>query len=239
MTLEWRQKLILPRFMAIKDWPTDERPRERLRHHGAAALSDAELLAIFLRVGIKGSSAVDLARALLQRFDGNLARLAAAAPQQLAALPGIGPAKASQLAATMELARRSLQAGMLERDTLGSPSLVRDWLRLKLGDLAHEVFGALWLDAQNRLISYEELFRGTLTQTSVYPREVVKHALACNAAGVILAHNHPSGVAEPSHADQALTRSLQHTLALIDVKLLDHFVIAGNTAVSLAERGLL
>jgi DNA repair protein RadC len=225
--------------MAIKDWPSDERPRERLRRHGAAALSDAELLAIFLRVGIKGSSAVDLARALLQRFDGNLASLASATPDQLAALPGIGPAKASQLAAALELARRSLHAGMTQRDTMGSPGLVRDWLRLKLAHLAHEVFGALWLDAQNRLIAYEELFRGTLTQTSVYPREVVKHALSCNAAAVILAHNHPSGVGEPSLADQALTRALQQALALVDVKLLDHFVIAGNEAVSLAERGLL
>jgi DNA repair protein RadC len=225
--------------MSIKDWPSDERPRERLRRHGAAALSDAELLAIFLRVGIKGSSAVDLARALLHRFDGNLAKLSVATPEQLAALPGIGPAKASQFAATLELARRSLQAGMAQRDAMGSPGLVRDWLRLKLAHLAHEVFGALWLDAQNRLIAYEELFRGTLTQTSVYPREVVKHALSCNAAAVILAHNHPSGVCEPSHADQALTRALQQALALVDVKLLDHFVIAGNEAVSLAERGLL
>lgn len=225
--------------MAIKDWPSDERPRERLRRHGAAALSDAELLAIFLRVGIKGSSAVDLARALLQRFEGNLANLSAATPVQLAALPGIGPAKASQLAATMELARRSLQAAMAKRDNVGSPALVRDWLRLKLSDRAHEVFGALWLDAQNRLIAYEELFRGTLTQTSVYPREVVKHALSCNAAGVILAHNHPSGVGEPSDADAALTRVLKQALALVNVKLLDHFVIAGNEAVSLAERGFL
>jgi DNA repair protein RadC len=223
--------------MAIKDWPSDERPRERLRRHGAAALSDAELLAIFLRVGVRGSSAVDLARTLLQRFDGNLGRLAAASLAQLADQPGIGPAKASQLVAALELARRALHSAMIERDNLSSPGAVKDWLRLKLADLPHEVFGALWLDAQNRLIRYEELFRGSLTQTSVYPREVVKQALACNAAGVIFAHNHPSGVGEPSLADQSLTAALRQALAMIDVRLLDHFVIAGRGAVSMAERG--
>jgi DNA repair protein RadC len=225
--------------MAITDWPDDERPRERLHKLGAAALSNAELLAIFLRVGVKGKSAVDLARELLAQFDGDLARLAAAPLTELTKLSGIGPAKASQLAATLELARRALSGEMVQRDVLGSPESVRQWLRLKLGTLGHEVFAALWLDAQNRLIEYEELFRGTLTQTSVYPREIVKRALACNAAGVLFAHTHPSGVAEPSRADEALTQVLKQALLLIDVKVLDHFVIAGNTTVSFAERGLL
>jgi DNA repair protein RadC len=225
--------------MTIKDWPSEERPRERLRRHGPGALADAELLAIFLRVGIRGQSAVDLARGLLARFDGDLGRLAAASLADLSALPGIGPAKASQLAATLELARRALQRGFAQRDLLSSPAAVRDWLRLKLASLPHEVFAALWLDAQNRLIQYDELFRGTLTQTSVYPREVVKQALSRNAAAVLLAHNHPSGVAEPSRADEALTQSLKQALALVDVKVLDHFVVTGNTALSFAERGLL
>jgi DNA repair protein RadC len=226
--------------MAITDWPEGERPRERLLNLGAQALSDAELLAIFLRVGIRGKSAVDLARDLIAHFDGSLARLAETPPRELAKLPGLGPAKAAQLAATLELARRALSETMKGRDLLGSPSAVRDWLRLKLGGLSHEVFGALWLDAQNRLIGWEELSHGTLTQTSVYPREVVKRALASNAAAVILAHNHPSGIAEPSSADELLTRSLKEALALIDVRILDHFIVgAGATPLSFAERGLL
>ena len=226
--------------MAITDWPESERPRERLLAHGPQALSDAELLAIFLRVGVKGKSAVDLARELLGRFDGSLARLIDASPKALAKLPGLGPAKAVQLAATLEFARRALQDSMQDRDLLGSPSAVRDWLRLKLGGLPHEVFGALWLDARNRLIAWDELFRGTLTQASVYPREVVKQALAHNAAAAILAHNHPSGLAEPSAADERLTRSLKEALALVDVRVVDHFIIAGRaTPLSFAERGLL
>ena len=159
--------------MAIRDWPAAERPRERLAQQGAAALSDAELLAIFLRVGVRGKSAVDLARELLASFDGDLARLAAASTKELACLPGIGPAKAAQLAATLELARRALAGSLKIKDALASPQAVRDWLRLSLGSLQHEVFVALWLDSQNRLIASEELFRGTLTQTSVYPREFV------------------------------------------------------------------
>lgn len=226
--------------MAIRDWPAAERPRERLLSQGAAVLSDAELLAIFLRVGIPGKSAVDLARELLHQFNGNLAELAAVHASKLAKLPGIGPAKAAQLSAALELAKRSLIAPLKERDVLNSPQAVRDWLRLSLGSLAHEVFFALWLDAQNRLLLTEELFRGTLTQTSVYPREVVKRALANNAAAVILAHNHPSGLAEPSSADTALTATLKQALGLIDVKVLDHFVvIAGGTPLSFAERGLI
>ncbi len=226
--------------MAIRDWPEAERPRERLARQGATALSDAELLAIFLRVGLPGKSAVDLARELLNTFGGDLASLAHASVKQLASLRGIGPAKAAQLAAALELARRALAVPMKARDTLASPEAVRDWLRLALGQTPHEVFLALWLDAQNRLIASEELFGGTLTQTSVYPREVVKRALAHNAGAVILAHNHPSGLAEPSRADEVLTSTLKQALAMIDVKLLDHFIVAGSAQPpSFAERGLL
>lgn len=226
--------------MAITDWPDDQRPRERLLALGPGALSDAELLAIFLRVGVTGMSAVDLARALLAHFDNSLARLAAATPQELTAVNGIGPAKAAQLVATLELARRGLREAMRQPETLNAPGAVRDWLRLRLAPLRHEVFLALWLDAQNRLITDEELFRGTLTQTSVYPREVVKQALAQNAAAVIFAHNHPSGAAEPSQADELLTRTLKQALALVDVRLVDHFIVAGNASpLSFAERGLL
>lgn len=226
--------------MAIRDWPVAERPRERLLQKGAAALSDAELLAIFLRVGIRGKSAIDLARDLLGQFDGDLAQLVSASGKTLSKLPGIGPAKAALLHASVELARRAIVNPMKERNALSSPQAVRDWLRLSLGGLQHEVFVALWLDSQNRLIATEELFHGTLTQTSVYPREVVKRALACNAGSVILAHNHPSGLAEPSTADQMLTSTLKQTLALIDVKVLDHFIItSGAEPLSFAERGLI
>lgn len=226
--------------MAITDWPAAERPRERLLAQGAEVLSDAELLAIFLRVGIPGKSAVDLARDLLATCQGKLSHLATTPPKQLAKLPGLGPAKAAQLAAVMELARRALKEDLHQRDLLGSPGAVRDWLRLRLASLQYEVFGALWLDNQNRLIEYDELFRGTLSQTTVYPREVVKQALARNAAAVVLVHNHPSGVAEPSRADQLLTNTLQEALRLVDVKLVDHFVVAGNTLpLSFAEKGLL
>ncbi|MDP2793290.1 MAG: DNA repair protein RadC [Sulfurisoma sp.] len=225
--------------MAITDWPEDERPRERLLKQGAAALSDAELLAIFLRVGVKGQSAVDLARTLLNHF-GSLTRLFAAGPTEFVAIPGMGNAKYAQLQAVVEMARRALREELATRDLLSTPAAVRDWLRLHIGGLSHEVFVALWLDAQNRLIADEVLFTGTLTQTSVYPREVVKQALARNAAAVVLAHNHPSGVAEPSQADELLTRSLKQALALVDVKLLDHFIVAAGVApLSFAERGLL
>jgi DNA repair protein RadC len=226
--------------MAITDWPEGERPRERLLAHGPEALSDAELLAIYLRVGVRGKSAVDLARELIQRFDGSLSRLAEASLEELASVSGIGVAKAAQLKASFELTRRALTQQMTTRDTFANPGKVRDWLRLKLATRQHEVFMALWLDAQNRLIKADELFTGSLTQTSVYPREVVKTALAHNAAAVILAHNHPSGVSEPSRADEILTRTLKDALAMVDVKLLDHFIVAGNaTPLSFAERGLL
>lgn len=226
--------------MSITDWPEGERPRERLLALGPEALSDAELLAIYLRVGVRGKSAVDLGRELLQRFDGQLNRLVDASLEDLASVSGIGIAKAAQLKASFELARRALGQEMSRRDTFASPGQVRDWLRLKLATRQNEVFMALWLDSQNQLLKAEELFCGTLTQTSVYPREVVKSALSNNAAAVILAHNHPSGIAEPSQADQSLTQVLKTALAMVDVKVLDHFIVAGNTTpLSFAERGLL
>ena len=225
--------------MAITDWPEDERPRERLLAQGAAALSDAELLALFLRVGVKGQSAVDLARTLIGHF-GSLNRLFAASLAEFSASPGMGPAKYAQLQAVLEMSRRALAEAMKQDSLLNTPDTVRDYLRLHLAGLRHEVFFALWLDAQNRLIAAEELFRGTLTQASVYPREVVKKALAHNAAAVVLAHNHPSGVAEPSSADSQLTRELKQALALVDVRVLDHFIVAGTASpLSFAERGLL
>ena len=225
--------------MAITDWPEDERPRERLLAQGAAALSDAELLALFLRVGVKGKSAVDLARDLITRF-GSLNRLFSASQAEFSAIPGMGPAKYAQLQAVLEMSRRALAEELKQSSALSTPDAVRNFLRLHLAGLKHEVFFALWLDAQNRLIVAEELFCGTLTQASVYPREVVKNALSHNAAAVVLAHNHPSGVAEPSGADAHLTRELKQALALIDVKVLDHFIVAGqHNPVSFAERGLL
>ena len=225
--------------MAIRDWPEGDRPRERLARLGAGALSDAELLAIFLRVGLPGKSAVDLARELLASFNGDLVALAHSDAKSLRR-PGIGPAKAAQLKAALELARRALASPLKAMDVLSAPDRVRDWLRLSIGGTPHEVFMALWLDAQNRLIASEELFRGSLRQTSVYPREVVKRALYHNAAAVILAHNHPSGLAEPSRADEVLTSSLKQALEVVEVKLLDHFIVAGGARpLSFAERGLL
>lgn len=224
--------------MAITDWPEAERPREKLLARGAQALSDAELLAIFLRVGVKGKSAVALARDLVDHF-GSLTRLFAATQAEFDHFPGLGPAKYAQLQAVLEMARRALAEEMRRGDALSSPAAVRDYLRLRLEGLAHEVFMAVYLDAQHRVLAAEELFRGTLTQTSVYPREVVKRALAHNAGGIILAHNHPSGVAEPSQADRWLTDQLKHALALVDVKVLDHFIVGGGRAVSFAEQGWL
>ncbi len=215
-----------------------ERPRERLLAHGPSSLSDAELVAIFLGTGVRGKSALDLARGLIARF-GRLSRLLSAAPREFAVLGGVGPARSAQIAAVLELASRALAEEMKSRDSLVSPAAVRGYLRLRMQDLGHECFYCVFLDAQNRVIAAEELFRGTLTQTSVYPREVVKQALAQNAAAVILAHNHPSGVAEPSLQDQALTRTLAESLALVDVKVLDHFIVAPGACLSFAERGLL
>ena len=224
--------------MAITDWPADERPREKLLSKGADSLSDAELVAILLRTGVRGRSAVDLARDVLKRC-GSLSALFSASNRQFCAVPGLGAAKYVQLQAVMEMARRVLREKIGNGDALNSPRAVRDYLRLKLQGRPHEVFASVFLDAQNRVLAVEELFRGTLTQTSVYPREVVKRALHYNAAAVIFAHNHPSGIAEPSRADEMLTIALKQALALIDVKVLDHFVVGGDSAMSFAERGLL
>ncbi len=222
----------------MRDWPETERPRERLLRQGPQALSEAELLAVFLRIGLPGQSVLELARRAIDRF-GSLNGLLNATPDEIQAMPGFGPAKCAQLLAVIELARRALKEEVRRERLLDSPPKVREYLRLRIGQLGHEVFAALFLDAQNRLIDDEELFRGTLTQTSVYPREVVKRALQHNAAAVILAHNHPSGVAEPSRADELLTRALRDALALVDVRVLDHVIVAGASSVSFAERGLL
>lgn len=224
--------------MARAPWSAHDEPRERLAVHGPAVLSDVELVAVMLHAGARGRPALAIARLLLARF-GRLSCLLAAAPGDVAAVRGVGAAQAVQFSVALELARRSLAEEMQARDSLASPAAVRSYLRLRMQHLGHEVFWAVYLDAQNRVIAAEELFRGTLTQTSVYPREVVKRALAHNAAGVILAHNHPSGVAEPSFQDQALTRSLAESLALVDVKVLDHFIVAPGASLSFAERGLL
>lgn len=224
--------------MAITDWPAGERPREKLLQQGAAVLSDAELLAIFLRVGVVGKSAVDLARDLLSRF-GSLNGIFAASAAEISQVHGMGSSKYVQLQAIFEMSRRALAEQMRARDVLSSPQQVRDYLCLKLGGLTREVFVVIFLDAQNRVLSQEELFSGTLTQTSVYPREVVKRALHHNAASVIFAHNHPSGIADQSRADELLTESLKQALALVDIRVLDHFIVAGNTILSFAEIGLL
>jgi DNA repair protein RadC len=224
--------------MSMADVPLAERPRERLLAQGAGALSDAELVALFIGPGIRGRTALDLARELIGRF-GRLSRLLAAAPSEVGSLKGLGAARLARIAAVMELARRALSEEMKARDSLASPAAVRGYLRLRMQDLGHECFYCVFLDAQNRVIAADELFRGTLTQTSVYPREVVKHSLRHNAAAVILAHNHPSGVAEPSVQDQALTRTLAEALALVDVKVLDHFIVAPGACMSFAERGLI
>ncbi len=212
-----------------------ERPRERLAALGACALTDAELLAVAIGTGARGVSALDVARGALVRH-GGLARLLAALPAGRA--PGLGPVRRAQLAAAVELARRAAREALVREAALTSPDAVRDYLRLALAARDHEAFVALFLDSQHRLIRADELFRGTLAQTSVYPREVVKAALACNAAAVIFAHNHPSGVAEPSRADELLTQALKQALSLVDVRTLDHFVVAAGQVVSFAERGL-
>lgn len=222
--------------MAITDWPEEQRPRERLIRNGAQSLSDAELLAVFLRVGVSGKSAVDLGRDMVGHF-GSLNGLFSATLNEFSMLNGLGPAKFAQLQAVIELARRALQEELQSGITLGSPQSVKHYLQLLLAGRAYESFVVMFLDVKNRLIATEELFRGTLTQTSVYPREVVKAALARNAAGLLFAHNHPSGTPEPSAADHTLTQALKQALALVDVRVLDHFIVAGSRVYSFAEHG--
>ena len=225
--------------MALKDLPAGLRPREKLITHGAAALGDAELLALLLRTGMAGKSVLHLAEELIAAF-GGLAGLLGAKLDDLKRIKGLGgTAKRAELAAVLELARRALGERLRERDSMSSPQAVKHYLQLHLAALPHEVFAVLFLDAQNRLLAMEELFRGTLTQTSVYPREIVVRALQLGAAAVVLAHNHPSGQVEPSAADHALTQTLSAALALVDVRVVDHVIVAPGQALSMAERGLL
>ena len=224
--------------MSIKALPADARPREKLLARGPQSLADAELLALLLRTGLAGTGVLQMAQQLLERF-GGLGGLMRAAPDDLSQVRGVGPAKRAELVAVLEIARRALVADMAERPVFDAPQAVRQYLRLQMAHLPHEVFAVLFLDAQHRLLAMEELFRGTLSQTSVYPREVVKRALERNAAAVILAHNHPSGLAEPSRADEHLTQTLKSALALVDVRVLDHLVVGQADVVSFAERGLL
>ena len=223
--------------MAITDWPAEERPREKLLTKGSAALSDAELLAIFLRTGIQGKTAVDLSRDLLSGF-GGLRQLLNASQLEFCTHKGLGPAKYSLMQAVLEMGRRHLFENVSRGDALTSPGETRQFLAAHLRDFGHEVFAALFLDQRHRVICYEELFTGTIDGASVHPREVVKKALSYNAAAIIFAHNHPSGVAEPSSADERITQRLKEALSLVDVRVLDHFVV-GDDIVSFAERGLL
>jgi DNA repair protein RadC len=224
--------------MAISNWPVSERPREKLLVRGAAALSDAELLAIFLRTGVAGKTAVDLSRELLVQFGGLRALLGADQASFCSAL-GLGQAKFAQLQAVLELSRRYLAEALERGEPLTSPAVTRDYLRARLRDRQQEAFCCLYLDTRHRVLRFEEIFHGTIDGAAVYPREVVKKALATNAAAVILVHNHPSGVAEPSRADEALTNRLQQALALVDIRVLDHLVVGESDIVSFAERGLL
>ncbi|MDH4568155.1 JAB domain-containing protein [Pseudomonas sp. BN414] len=222
--------------MSIRNWPAAERPREKLLELGAAALSDAELLAIFLRTGVAGRSAVDLARHLLSDF-GSLRALLEAELQEFSQHLGLGPAKFAQLQAVLEMSRRHLAEGLRRDSALESPQAVRDFLKAQLRHSHHEQFACLFLDAKHRVLAFEVLFHGTIDGASVYPRQVVKRSLAHNAAALILSHNHPSGVAEPSEADRQLTRRLKEALALIDVRVLDHFIVGDGEPLSMAERG--
>jgi DNA repair protein RadC len=224
--------------MAFKDIPTALRPREKLLAHGAGALLDVELLALLLRTGTRGASVLQLAEGLLDEFKG-VAGLLHADVARLSKVKGIGPAKRAEIAAVVELARRALLGQVARQPVLDAVPKIRDFLRLRMAALPHEVFSVLLLDNHLRLIEYRELFRGTLTQTSVYPREVVKVALSVNAAAVVFAHNHPSGVAEPSRADEAITRTLVAALGLVDVKVHDHLVVGRDDVVSMAERGMM
>lgn len=224
--------------MSIRDWPEGERPREKLLSLGSEALSDAELLAIFLRVGVKGRSAVDLARDLLLEFEG-LRGLLEAGRKRFCAAHGIGEATYVQLQAVLEMSRRHLACQLSRGDALTSPTLVRAYLASRLRHLGHEEFAALFLDTQHHVLHFESLFRGTLDSASVYPREVARRALELGAGAIIFAHNHPSGVAEPSDADKRITDRLKQALGLFDIRVLDHFVVGDGEVVSFAERGLL
>ena len=224
--------------MSIRDWPEGERPREKLLKLGATALSEAELIAIFLRTGTRGHSALDVARDLLTRF-GSVRGLLTADAKTLCQAKGIGAARYATLQAVLELARRHYQELMQSGPALLNPQATRDFLHMRLRDLQHEVFCCLYLDNRHRVIAFEELFRGTLDGASVHPREVVKRALAHNAAALILAHNHPSGVAEPSQADELITRRLKEALALVEIRVLDHLVVGDQRCELFAERGLL
>jgi DNA repair protein RadC len=225
--------------MILKDLPQDARPREKLLARGPGALSDAELLAVLLRTGMPGKNVLQMGQELLRTF-GGLSGLLHTTADDLQRINGLGgTAKRAQLVAVLELARRALDEQLKDKTIFDTPQAVRDYLQLQLGSRPHEVFAVLFLDSQHRLIALEELFRGTLTQTSVYPREVVVRALALNAASVVLAHNHPSGSAKPSRADEVLTQTIKTALALVDVRVLDHFVVTSNLAVSMAELGLL
>ena len=224
--------------MLLKDLPEDARPREKLLTRGPGALSDAELLALLLRTGIPGKNALQLGQELLNDF-GGVSGLLHTGHEALKSIKGLGPAKRAEIVAVLELARRALAEELKEKALFATPQAVRDYLQLMLGSRPYEIFAVLFLDSQHRLIALEELFRGTLTQTSVYPREVVIRALALNACSVVLAHNHPSGAAQPSRADEALTHTLKAALALVDVRVLDHFVVTSSQAVSMAELGLL
>lgn len=224
--------------MPITDWPQAERPREKLLERGPEALSDAELLAIFLRTGVAGKTAVDVARGLLTEF-GGLRPLLAAEREDLCATPGLGAAKYAQLMAALEIGRRHLGETLNRGTALGSSRDTRSYLQACLRDRSYEVFCVLYLDNRHRIIAFEELFQGTLNGTAVYPREVIKHALRHNAAAVIFAHNHPSGAAEPSRADEVLTLRLKEALALVDIQVLDHIVVGDGEMVSFSERGLL
>lgn len=224
--------------MAINEWPLARRPRERLIREGAAALSDAELLAVFLRTGVPGKDAVQLGQEMLHHF-GSLQGMFSASLKEFSALRGLGTAKFAQLQAVMELARRAILEEIKAGNTLSSPRAVKEYLRITFSGKDFESFHVLFLDVKNRLIDAKEMFRGTLTHTSVYPREVVKAALACNAASIMLAHNHPSGTPDPSESDLLLTRALVQAMALVDIRILDHFVVAGHQVHSFAEHGQL
>ena len=226
------------RLTSLQQLPAEARPREKLLGRGPGALADAELLALLLRTGLPGQGVLQLAQSLLDRF-GGLAGLLHADANALKGIKGLGPAKRAEVAAVLEIARRVLAQQLAARQLCDAPQRVKDYLALHLRPLAHEAFAVLFLDTQHHLIAFEVMFHGTLAHTSVHPREIVKRALALNAAAVVLAHNHPSGAAEPSRADEMLTQGVRAALQLVDVRVLDHLVVGSGTVLSLAERGLM